>query len=558
MTVAFILLAHEHLDVAAELATKLSANDRPLAVHIDSRVAGDDVAKFKTVVSGDNIIHTTRRKCDWGMFGLVEATLDAASALLASGQSFSHIMLVSGADLPARPLAELDQFVADHPGHDIIEAVELSERRWVMDGLIEERFRLFHPFSWRRRRQLFDLSVEVQRKLNIWRSLPEKLDLALGAQWWCLSRDTLTAILADPQLNELKRFFRRSWIPDEAFFQTLSRRHNRARINLSPTLSRFDPRGVPYVLYDDLGDLLHLTDHFFIRKVHPRANKLRSALLAQALGKAKNSKFIGKAPVEEFARADRSRTHGRENLLSPARFKKLKGRATLASAFPYTIIGGIGPDTSEIISKELSRRGDITCHGRLFSPDGVQFHGDEDLAAGCLPASHHTRDFWPDQFVINVARGAAGGSVAFCLPVEDRYAIGDFLANDPGARVIWYRGAWALDLVRRADQLSPEGLADRARDAAAAERGQLAAFRKAGAALTIRSSAELITAPKACIADMLNIANARASRRKLKPPVFAPANWSKSRPTLRFLQKAGCEIEAGLLDQSNDPETAKS
>ncbi|MGB0505110.1 MAG: beta-1,6-N-acetylglucosaminyltransferase [Pikeienuella sp.] len=558
MTVAYILMAHEHLNVAAQLTAKLSAAGRPVAVHIDARAPQADVDAFKQTISGENIIHIPRRKCEWGMFSLVDATLEAAAALLNSGHSFSHVMLVSGADLPARPLAELDGFVADHPDHDIIEAVELSERRWVMDGLVEERFRLYHPFSWRRRRALFDMWVEVQRRLHIWRGLPEKLDLALGAQWWCLTRDTLAAILADPQLPVLKKFFRWTWIPDESFFQTLARRHGRARIGFSPTLSRFDPRGVPYVLYDDQSDLLHLSDHFFVRKVHPRADSLRKRLLNQALGKEKSRAFTGKAPTEEFARADRSRTHGRENVLSPARFKKLKGKKTLASAFPYTIIGGVGPDTSEIISKELSRRGDITCHGRLFSDEAVKFHGDDEIIAGCIPASKHARDFWPDQFVINVARGAAGGAVAFCLPVEDRYAIGDFLANDPGARVIWYRGAWALDLVRRADRLSQDGLAERARDAASAERGQLAAFRKAGAALTIRSAAELIEAPKACIADMLDVANARPSRRKLKPPVFAPDNWNKARPVLRFLQKSGCEIEAGLLDQHAGPEETKT
>ncbi len=113
--------------------------------------------------------------------------------------------------------------------------------------------------------------------------------------------------------------------------------------------------------------------------------------------------------------------------------------------------------------------------------------------------------------------------------------------------MIWYRGAWALDLFRRAQTLDEIGLAEQAVAASVAERGQLAAFRKAGAALTMRSAADLIDAPEDCIADMLDIANARASRRDMEPPDFAPPRWDRARPVLRALQKAGCEVEAGLI-----------
>ena len=131
--------------------------------------------------------------------------------------------------------------------------------------------------------------------------------------------------------------------------------------------------------------------------------------------------------------------------------------------------------------------------------------------------------------------------------MEDRNAIGDYIAADPGAKIIWYRGAWALDLFRRAQNLDEIGMAERAIAASVAERGQLAAFRKAGAALTMRSAADLIDAPEDCITDMLDVANARASRRDMEPPDFAPPRSDRSRPVLRALQRAGCEIEAGLI-----------
>lgn len=545
MTAAYLMLAHDDLGVAGEVAGVLSSGGRTVATHIDARAAASDVAAFREA-AGDPLM-IKRRACEWGMFSLVGATLDGLEALLASERDFSHVMLVSGADLPLRPLADLDAFLAANPDADIIESVELSEKRWVMDGLTDERFRLFHPFNWRKRQGLFDANVEIQRFLKIKRRLPRKITPALGSQWWCLSRATVRKILDDPQLPELKRFFRWSWIPDESFFQTLARRHGDQLINMSPTLARFNDRGLPFTFYNDHGPLLDRVDHFFARKIHPRAADLRARLLQNALAPKKSDRFRGKAPEDEFIRARRSRTHGREHLLSPARFPRLKGRKQLSSAFPYTVIGGVGEQTAEVISREVSKRGDILCHARLFAPGEVRFNSGEPIAPGCLPASPQARDFWPDQFVINLARGAAGRAAAFCLAVEDRDAIGAYIADDPGAKIIWYRGAWVLDLFRRSQVLDEIGLAERAIAASVAERGQLAAFRKAGAALTMRSAADLIDSPDDCIADILDIANARASRRDMDTPDFTPPRWERARPVLRALQKAGCEIEAGLI-----------
>lgn len=551
---AFIMLAHENLAEAGAFAHVLAAGGRPVAVHIDARASADAVAAFDAATAGDDIVRLRRRRCAWGMFSLVEATLDGLSAL-AGREDIGHIALVSGADLPLRPLAAFDAYLAARPDTDLIEAVELSEKRWVTDGLTEERFRLYHPFDWRRRRRLFDLCVDWQRRLGVRRQLPKGLTPALGSQWWALSRRTAAAILADPQLPVLKRFFRWVWIPDESFFQTLARRHGAARVDLSPTLARFDEGGRPYVFHDDHADLLGRSDHFFARKIHRRAAGLRADRLARALGPADGAVFTGAAPEDAFVAARRSRTHGREHLISPARVRRLRRGESHATPAPYTVIGGVSGRVAEAVSKELTRRGDLTCHGRLFAPGAVRLHGGAALAAGGTPATAWVRDFWPDQFLINLARGAAigGGAVAFCLPPEDRYAIGGFVAADPGARILWYRGAWALDLFARRADLSGDDIAELAREAAAAERGVLAEFRKAGAALTLRSAAMLIDDPEAATAEMLAVANARASRRAMKPPVYAPPGWGRARPFLRALQKAGAEVEAGLIAPGAGP-----
>lgn len=551
---AFILLAHDNLAQAGALAALLAADGRPVAVHIDARADKAAMAAFTEAAGGADLIHVRRRKCDWGMFGLVEATLDGTAALLKSEAEFSHVTLVSGADMPLRPLAELDGFLGVHPDTDMIEAVELSEKRWVIDGLTDERFRLFHPFNWRSQRPAFDANVIVQRALTVHRKFPADITPALGSQWWTLTRATLSAILSDPQLPAVKRFYRWAWIPDESFFQTLARRHGNSRINRSLTLARFDPDGLPYVFHDDHGSVLTGSDHFFVRKVHPRATRLRQTCAERAQAPAQLVTFAGHAPDDAFARAALSRSHGRENMISPARFPRLKGKKQRASSYPYLVIGGVGAETAALVARALTRRGDITAHGRLFAPGAVQLHGGGYLAAGCLPASVAARDFWPDQYVINLARGNAGQPVAFCMAAEDRFAIGDYIAGDPGATVIWYRGGWVLDLYRERELAEGDVLAERARAAAVAERGLLATFRAAGADLTVRSAADLIDDPSAAIAEMLRIGNARAGRRDQPASDFAPPGWEEARPFLRGLKKAGCAVEAGFLLRPHNDE----
>lgn len=542
---AFILLAHENLAAAGALARALLANGRAVAVHIDPRAGALD--EFQRG-AGEGAIMLPRIRAEWGMFGLVEATLAGAAALLSSGRSFSHVVLVSGADLPLRPLAELDLFLNANSGADLIEAEVFPGPPWFRDGLGMERFTLRHPFPWRRRRRLFDASVAVQRRLGLRRRTPRELKLALGSQWWALSRETLAKILADPDLRALKRFWRWVWIPDESFFQTLTLRHSRRLIGLSPTFARFDERGAPYVFHDDHTGLLASTDHFFARKIHPRAASLRAALLEAAQAPACSGDFRGWAPETAIVAARESRTMRREALISPARLSGRRGGEKHSSPVPYLVIGGVGTVMAARISGALSARGAL-CHGRIFGPEAPAFADGALVAAGGAPASAAARDLWPEQFVINLARGAAMASLgrpAFCFSVEDRFAIGDFIAADPGARVLWWRGGWALDLLDGADPLDQA----RARQMAVAERGMLATLRRGGAALEVCSAGLLATDGGAASAAMRRALNAPvASQTRLAGPEpdFRPLAWAKARAAFAVFSAAGAEVEAELI-----------
>ncbi len=179
-----------------------------------------------------------------------------------------------GSCLPLRPVDELRAYLDERPRTDFIESVTTADVGWTVGGLNYERFTLRFPFSWRKHRWLFDTYVELQRFLRVRRKMPAGIVPHLGSQWWCLTRQTLSAILEGPDREEYDRYFRKVWIPDESYFQTLVRQVSSNVESRSLTLSKFDFQGKPHIFYDDHLQLLKRSDCFVARKIWPQANRL--------------------------------------------------------------------------------------------------------------------------------------------------------------------------------------------------------------------------------------------------------------------------------------------
>jgi len=96
-------------------------------------------------------------------------------------------------------------------------------------------------------RVLFDGYVRLQRRLGYKRKIPKGLVPHMGSQWWCLTRQTLSAILEDPDRDIYDRYFKRVWIPDESYFQTMARQYSLKIESRSLTLSKFDYQGKPHI-----------------------------------------------------------------------------------------------------------------------------------------------------------------------------------------------------------------------------------------------------------------------------------------------------------------------
>lgn len=440
-----VMLCHAALDRAAQLARHWAEHGCPVVIHVDARTPQPQFDGLRSALADlPDIRFAPRSPCEWGSFGIVQATLDAATVMLADFATVSHILLASGSCLPIKPVRALQAHLAQHPDTDFIESVTTADVGWTIGGLSEERFTLRFPFSWKRRRRLFDRYVALQRAVGFRRRIPDGLVPHLGSQWWCLTRPTLQAILSHPDRPRLDRYFRRVWIPDESYFQSLVRQVSTRIESRSLTLSKFDYQGRPYIFYDDHLHLLRQADAFIARKAWPQAELLYRTFLAPEGDRAHAPEPSPGKINRLFAKAVERRIKGRTGLYMQSRFPT-RARGGTLSAAPYGVFSGFSalfPDFQPWLSRALEAR----VHGHLFAPDRVQFAGGESVFKGGLSDSATLRDYNPKSFLANLIWNTRGETQCFQFGPEDEQAIAPTIAADPNASIFVVTGAFAVPL----------------------------------------------------------------------------------------------------------------
>ena len=442
-----IMLVHDALHRSAQVARHWAASGCPVVIHVDRKVSANDHAGLVEELSGEPLIEfSARHRCEWGTWGIVAGTQAAAEQLLKSFPDVRHVYLASGSCLPLRPVQELIDYLAERPRTDFIESATTADVPWTVGGLDEERFTLRFPFSWKKHRRLFDRYVALQRKLGLKRRIPKGLVPHMGSQWWCLTRRTLSAILQDPDRETYDAYFRKVWIPDESYFQTLCRLYSTDVQSRSLTLSKFDHQGKPHIFYDDHLQLLRRSDCFVARKIWPRANLLYDSFLTDeehAMKKAEPNR--GKID-RVFSRATDVRTLGRPGLYMQSRFPHKQWDDGVTCA-PYTVFEGF-TDIFEDWEDWLSKNTGARVHGHLFAENWVQFAGRESTFAGALSDSAQMRDYNSRAFLTNLIWNTRGEHSCFQFGPWDSQFIHWDLATDPNAKIYIITGAWALQHFR--------------------------------------------------------------------------------------------------------------
>ena len=447
MTVGIAMLVHTALDRAEQVARHWATHGCPVVLHVDKRVPKDVFQPFVDSLSDlDNVVFCQRHACEWGTWSLVAASQAAAEMMLKRFADVRHVYLASGSCLPLRPVDDLKQYLAARPMTNFIESVTTEDVPWTVGGLDEERFTLRFPFSWKKQRRLFDRYVDLQRKAGYKRKIPDGLVPHLGSQWWCLTRQTLSAILEDPDRPVYDRYFKKVWIPDESYYQTLVRLYSNNIESRSLTLSKFDYQGKPHIFYDDHLQLLRRSDCFVARKIWPKANRLYDSFLDSSVNMMKGAEPNPGKIDRIFSKAVERRVMGREGLYMQSRMPG-HGKGHGKTSAPYSIFEGFS-DLFEDFDSWLSRAVGARVHGHLFAPEGVQFQGGQKVFSGALPNHPELRDYNPCGFLTSLIWNTRGERQCFMFGPRDNQEINWLIAMDPNAQISVISGAWAVTLFR--------------------------------------------------------------------------------------------------------------
>ena len=445
MSVGVIMLVHTALDRAEQVVRHWVAGGCPVVVHVDKVVSQAEFTAFRGRLSDlPEVSFSARRKCHWGTWSLVGATQTAAEQILREHPQVEHVFLASGSCLSLRPVRDLCAYLKARPKIDFIESATTQDVPWTIGGLDAERFTLRFPFSWKHQRRLFDGYVRLQRRIRFKRKIPTGLQPHMGSQWWCLTRSTLSAILNDPMRQTYDRYFKRVWIPDESYFQTLARIHSERIESRSLTLSKFDFQGKPHIFYDDHLQLLRRSDCFVARKIWPQANVLYDTFLQKNEGAVPQTEPAPAKIDRIFAKAVERRIRGRNGLYMQGRFPHAGVEGAMTAA-PYSVFCGFN-DVFEGFLDWLPRATPVRVHGHLFARDKVQFAGGEPSFTGALSDSAAVRDYAPRDFLTSLIWNTRGERQCFQFGPADMQDLNWKLALDPNAQISVISGAWAVPL----------------------------------------------------------------------------------------------------------------
>jgi hypothetical protein len=446
MSVGVVMLVHEALDRAEQVVRHWAGNGCPVVIHVDRKVKPNAHADFVKALSQlENVRFSERHTCEWGTWSLVAASQTAAELLLREFPGVGHVYLASGTCLPLRPIGELRAYLAARPGTDFIESVTTEDVPWTVGGLSLERFTLRFPFSWKKNRRLFDGYVKLQRRLNLRRTIPEGVVPHLGSQWWCLTRKTLSAILSDPRRPDFDSYFRKVWIPDESYYQTLVRLHSKRVESRSLTLSKFDFQGKPHIFYDDHLQLLRRSHCFVARKIWPQADRLYDTFLRGGAEAGEAEPNPGKID-RIFTKAVERRTRGRPGLYMQGRMPN-SGWENGKTCATYSVFEGFA-ELFEDFEGWLGRMVGARVHGPLYAPDRAHFAGGQRHYAGALSSDARLRDYNPVAFLTNLVWNTRGERQCFMYGPRDNQEPTWFMTTDSNAQISVITGAWAVPLFR--------------------------------------------------------------------------------------------------------------
>lgn len=283
LKLAYLLIIHKNLEQVIRLVDRLSAPDTIFLIHVDKKVSDEFYSTALEKLGKRADCHLIERiSVYWGSWGVTQAIVNGILHLGQLDFDPDFLFILSGQDYPIKSHDEIQAYLADHQGQQLMEIFPLPYKGWGRyDGM--RRFESFHfwikgkhlvypPFSVRQHPT--PLMKTVQRLFpHKKRTIPGDLAPYGGSSSVTLAGNAFAYIydlLRQPLGEQLLRFFKRTNISDELFLQTLIGNSPLKDTIIGHSLVSIDwSAGGPHpkiFTQDDFDTLIHTPDRLFARK----------------------------------------------------------------------------------------------------------------------------------------------------------------------------------------------------------------------------------------------------------------------------------------------------
>jgi hypothetical protein len=294
--IAYLILAHKLPGHLVRLVRRLDTAGASFLIHIDRKTDGRTYRRLvRQLGDRPNVHFLTRHTCYWGQFGIVRATNEGIATAIGAGLPFDYLVLLSGQDYPIKTNEQIEDFFGRQGGMAFIHHRPLPKADWPGGGWdrierwyfpLRGGFLAFPPGRGMPPRGEVPPHERLLRRVPMpKRAFPAALRPFGGSQMWCLARahvEYLAWFLR--RHRRVVDFFRRTYIPDELFFQSilLSSPLRDTIVNECLTYVGYQRPGA-VLLADDLGELLG-TPHLFARKFDPTVDGTIVDLIDERIG----------------------------------------------------------------------------------------------------------------------------------------------------------------------------------------------------------------------------------------------------------------------------------
>ena len=214
MRLAHLILAYHQPVQLERLVKRLVSGNADIYIQLDIKTNMD---AFQHLASLQNVQFVKNRvNVTWGLYSMVEATIQGYQQILQSGVSYTHINLISGQDYPLKDAKTIEDFFFANPDKSFMKFKPIFEewpesiRRITKYDLGDYQFPLRYQLQ------------GILNKIMPDRKMPEGMKPYGFSQWMTITSDAAAYIVEYLDSHwKAKHFFKMTFCVDELIFQTI-------------------------------------------------------------------------------------------------------------------------------------------------------------------------------------------------------------------------------------------------------------------------------------------------------------------------------------------------